>query len=88
MHSTSVVPIYWGSSWSSSSFVGDKVTGLDKLYGGIGGTAYAHTNSEYTDGSGHVNTSSISKSVELHGHVGDARRALRRRARCSPRSRR
>jgi hypothetical protein len=61
MHSTTVVPVYWGSRWSNSSFVGDKVSGLDTLYGGIGGSPYLHTNSEYTDGSGNVNTSSVSK---------------------------
>ena len=61
MHSTTVNPIFWGSSWSSSSFIGDKVSGLDALYSGIGGTTYAHTNSEYTDSSGAVNTASISK---------------------------
>jgi hypothetical protein len=63
MHATTVVPVYWGSSWGSSSFVGDKVSGLDTLYSGIGGTAYARTNGEYTDGSGGVNTTSIGKSA-------------------------
>jgi hypothetical protein len=65
MHSTTVVPVYWGSRWSSSSFVGDKVNGLDTLYAGMHGTPYAHTNAEYTDGSGNVNTSSISKGGNL-----------------------
>src|SRR6058998_526584 len=32
MHATTVVPVYWGSNWSNSSFVGDKVSGLDTLY--------------------------------------------------------
>ena len=27
MHSTTVVPVYWGTRWSSSSFVGDKCLG-------------------------------------------------------------
>src|SRR4051812_37758990 len=27
MHSTTVIPVFWGSHWSSSSFKGDKVTG-------------------------------------------------------------
>ena len=64
MHSTTVVPVYWGTKWSNSSFKGDKVTGLDTFYNGVGGTAYAHTNSEYTDGSGqHVNTADVSKSA-------------------------
>jgi hypothetical protein len=61
MHSTTVVPVYWGSSWSNSTFVGDKVSGLNTFYSGVGGTAYLHTNSEYTDSSGNVNTTSVSK---------------------------
>ena len=65
MHATTVVPVYWGSHWGNSSFVGDKVTGLNTLYSGIGGTPYARTNGEYTDGSGNVNTSSIGKSGNL-----------------------
>src|SRR5437868_68464 len=56
MHSTTVVPIFWGTQWASSSFKGDKITGLDTVYSHIGGTAYARTNGEYTDGSGSVNT--------------------------------
>lgn len=65
MHATTVVPVYWGSRWSNSTFVGDKVSGLNTLYSGIGGTPYARTNGEYTDGSGTVNTSSIGKSGNL-----------------------
>jgi hypothetical protein len=61
MHATRVAPVYWGSSWSNTSFRGDKISGLDSLYAGVGGTTYAHTNSEYTDGSGNVNTTTISK---------------------------
>jgi hypothetical protein len=65
MHSTTVVPVFWGSKWSSSSFTNDKVTGLDYLYAHIGNTAYARTNGEYTDGSGNVNTTNISKGADL-----------------------
>jgi hypothetical protein len=65
MHATTVVPVFWGSKWSSGSFVGDKVTGLDYFYSQVGGTGYARTNSEYTDGSGNVNTSSIAKGTDL-----------------------
>jgi hypothetical protein len=54
MHSTTVVPVYWGTRWSSSSFVGDKVSGLGTLYRGIGNTAYLRTNGEYSDASGNV----------------------------------
>jgi hypothetical protein len=54
MHSTIVIPVFWGSSWSDPTFRGDKITGLDYLYSHVGGSPYMHTNSEYTDGSGHV----------------------------------
>jgi hypothetical protein len=55
-----VTPIFWGSSWSGYS--GDKFGGIDSFYAGVGGTAYAGTTSEYTDSSGHVNTSVSSSS--------------------------
>jgi hypothetical protein len=64
MHSTSVVPVFWGSRWNNSSFVGDKITGLDYVYSHVGGSRYANTNSEYYDGSGNVNTTSISKASD------------------------
>jgi hypothetical protein len=54
-----------GSNWNNSFFTSDKVTGLDDLYSHIGGSGYAHTNSEYYDGSGNVNTSSISKGSDI-----------------------
>jgi hypothetical protein len=66
MHSTTVVPVYWGTGWSSPTFTGDKVTGLDTFYSGVGGTPYARTNGEYTDGPGSfVNTTDITKASNL-----------------------
>jgi hypothetical protein len=66
MHSaTVVVPVYWGTSWSNPSFPGDKVTGLNTFYSGVGGSAYARTNGEYTDGAGQVNTTDITKASNL-----------------------
>jgi hypothetical protein len=65
MHSTTVVPVFWGSKWSNSSFTSDKVTGLDYVYSHVGGTPYFHTNSEYTDSIGNVNTTSVSKGTDL-----------------------
>ena len=47
-----VEPIFWGPSWSNSSFVGDKISGLQQFYGGMGGTNYDKTNHEYDDTSG------------------------------------
>src|SRR2546425_536037 len=50
--STVTESIFWGPSWANSSFAGDKITGLDSWYAGFGGSHYAVTNTEYTDGSG------------------------------------
>jgi hypothetical protein len=58
---TTVTAIFWGSGWSSP---GDKIAGLDTFYGGIGGSAYLGTTTEYTSGSGHV-----SSAVNYAGHV-------------------
>jgi hypothetical protein len=52
-----VEPIFWGASWGTSSFVSDKITGLQSFYGGMGGSSYEATDTEYTDSSGaHVGT--------------------------------
>jgi len=56
-HGTFVQPIFWGASWSNGSLVGDKISGLQAFYGGVNNSSYAATNSEYTDGGGHVSTS-------------------------------
>jgi hypothetical protein len=45
-----VQAIFWGD-WTSP---GDKISGLDAFYGGIGGSGYARTNIEYPDGTGFV----------------------------------
>ena len=65
--SSAVTAIFWGTSWSSSSFVGDKISGIDTFYGGIGGSHYAATNTEYTGSNGQVGTG-----VSYGGHVVDA----------------
>src|SRR5262249_5013329 len=45
-------PIFWGASWSNPGFVGDKVTGLQTFFSGMGGTSYDGTNGEYNDSTG------------------------------------
>lgn len=66
LNSSHVVAIYWGTSWSSSTFVGDKVSGLDSFYTGLGGTKYMGTNTEYTGTNGQVGSG-----VTYAGHVFD-----------------
>src|SRR5258705_11419898 len=53
-----VRPIFWGAKWANASYRGDKITGLTSFYNAYAASAYARTNTEYTDGSGtHVTTS-------------------------------
>jgi len=47
-----VTPIFWGTSWDTNA--GDKINGLDNFYRGVSASSYLGTNTEYTDGSGHV----------------------------------
>jgi hypothetical protein len=53
-----VEPIFWGTRWAASSFVADKITGVQTFYAGFGASTYEATTTEYTDSSGsHVGTS-------------------------------
>jgi hypothetical protein len=60
-----VTSIFWGSSWAT--YTGDKFSGLDSFYQGVGGTAYAGTNTEYTGTNGKV-----SNAVSFSGHLVDS----------------
>ena len=54
---TTVQPIFWGTSWANASFTGDKISGLQGFYSAVGGSRYINTNSEYTNATGtHVTT--------------------------------
>ena len=59
--------IFWGPSWANSTFVGDKITGLDSWYTGASGSNYAKTVDEYTDQFGHQ----VSATSTHQGHVID-----------------
>ena len=63
---STVKAIYWGTSWSSSSFTGDKQSGLDTFYLGWTGSKYAGTTTEYNSSNGQV-----SGTVSYQGHVVD-----------------
>ena len=73
LHTNKTMAIFWGSEWSSASFQGDKVTGLDTFFGGLGGSKFAATSTEYGDSSGNVTTSS-----SYLGHTFDLSTAPRR----------
>lgn len=66
MHGTTAVyPIFWGTSWPSYS--GDEITGIKQFYGAVGGSSYADTNTEYTDGSGHVSSAVSTATPKIDG---------------------
>lgn len=58
--------IFWGPKWGNSSFVGDKISGLDTWYAGFSNSNYAKTSDEYTGTNGQVGPS-----VTHNGHVID-----------------
>jgi len=58
--------IFWGTSWSNSTFVGDKITGLDSWYTGFSGTNYAKATDEYTGSNGQVGAT-----TSYNGHIID-----------------
>ena len=66
MPSTVSEAIYWGPSWNNSTFVGDKITGLDSWYTGFSNSNYAKTSDEYTGSNGQVGPS-----VTNNGHLID-----------------
>lgn len=54
MTDAAVQAIYWGPKWANSSFVGDKITGLDSWHTGFSNSNYAKTSDEYTGTNGQV----------------------------------
>ena len=72
---TAVHAIFWGTSWGDSNFVGDKTSGLAALYGGLSNSAYASTNTEYTNAnpSTHVNSNVASYDVQTDLSAGPTR---------------
>jgi hypothetical protein len=58
--------ILWGPSWTNSTFVGDKITGLDAWYTGHSNSNYAATVDEYTGSNGQVGFTTTHQ-----GHVVD-----------------
>jgi hypothetical protein len=63
---TQVYPVYWGPAWGGSYSA--IPSGLDGLYQGVGGSLYANTTTEYTDGSG----SHVSSAVTWNSDIFDS----------------
>ena len=65
--------IFWGAGWADSSFVGDKISGLDSWYSGYGSSHYADASNEYSGSNGQVTST-----VSYLGHLVDTSAAPRR----------
>jgi len=63
---TATATIFWGTSWSNPTFVGDKISGLDLWYAGISASSYGATSDEYTGSNGQV-----TDSISFNGHYID-----------------
>lgn len=61
--------IFWGPSWGSSSFAGDKISGIDSWYQGLSASSYAGSLDEYSD----VTGDKVSAQSTYAGHVIDTR---------------
>lgn len=68
----SAIAIFWGSSWLSYS--GDKISGMDTFYTGVGGSKYLGTTTEYTDSTG----THVSNGLSYGGHEFDNSSAPRK----------
>jgi hypothetical protein len=79
MNAATVKAIYWGGSWTNSTFVGDKISGLDTFYGGEGGSNYSKTTDEYTGSNG-----SIGNNLSYIGHQIDTTAAAKNGSRTAP----
>jgi hypothetical protein len=68
MNNVVVLPIYWGSTWSSSD---PKIAGLNTFYSGMSGTQYARTSDEYPASATGQTNSAGTISVATQGHLFD-----------------
>jgi hypothetical protein len=59
--------IFWGTSWANTSFVGDKISGLDLWYQGVGNSEYGKTCDEYTG----LNSDPVTSGISYASHLVD-----------------
>ncbi len=78
LHSARTYAIFWGPEWSSPTFAGDKITGMDRFFNGFGGSRYANTSTEFYDSTG-----TITANAAYQGHVLDSSAAPNRAAKTS-----
>ena len=59
MPTTYVEAIFWGPSWADTSFVADKITGIQSWHQGLSGSTFANTSNEYKGANTQFVTSAI-----------------------------
>jgi hypothetical protein len=64
--STVMHAIWWGSEWSSASFAGDKISGMESFFHGYGRSDYADTVTEYDGADGAFATHNSSYGGSLY----------------------
>ena len=74
MTSTQTVAIFWGPKWAVSSFVSDKITGIDGFYQGYANSNYAAIVTQYAGSNGPISARStyLGTTVDeevLHQHT-------------------
>jgi hypothetical protein len=68
MASANITAIFWGPGWATNP--GDKISGLDSFYSGMGGTEYDKTSNEYSDATG-----TVTDTISYSGHIIDTSQA-------------
>jgi hypothetical protein len=67
MSRAAITAIFWGPQWANESFVKDKIDGIGLLFGGINGSNYTGSFSEYEANGTRIGTNDIT----YRGHVVD-----------------
>ncbi|MBI3556439.1 MAG: DUF4382 domain-containing protein [Deltaproteobacteria bacterium] len=68
LHAQKTMAIFWGTEWAT--YAGDKITGIDTFFSGMGGSEYGSTGDEYFDTINGVSTVITSDST-YQGHTID-----------------
>lgn len=72
LQSNKTMAIWWGTEWTSASFAGDKISGMDSFFSGFGNSNYAKASTEYTGTTLSGGTGQVSASSTYLGHVIDS----------------
>ena len=75
MNSAAVTSVFWGTAWSDSGYVGDKVVGLASFYAGLDASSYMKTNTEYSGSNGQVGSAVVYNGAVFDSSATPSRKA-------------